>query len=61
MKIIYDNNKIFYIAIYRRRVAIMASKKFIRNKIRNDIHNYFVKNRNLLFDIETFKQRFPIE
>ena len=44
MKIIYDNNKIFYIAIHPKSVPIIASNYFIRNKIGHDTHNWLIRN-----------------
>ena len=55
MKIIYGHNEIFYIAIHPRRILIITSDYFIRNKIRHDIHNRFINNRNLLINIEIIK------
>ena len=46
-KIIFIENKIFYVAVHTKSVSITANDYFVRSKVLHNIHDCFVENRNL--------------
>ena len=57
----FCGNYILNFRIYPRRILVIKYLCFIRNIITCNIHNYFIKNRNLLIDRAIRNCLFPVE